>query len=188
MTDVRQEDPAGVERPAPFRPRMGRLTAVFLSVIAAGLLIGGLVPDDEVADGGPMVGSNAPEIAMDTFDGGRWTLSEHLALGRGTTVVNFWASWCVPCREEIPELSRFAVDNPGVTVVGVAVNDQPEPARRLASELEPSYLVGIDATGRLRDLYPGFGIPATFVIDAQGVVRHQIERQVTARELADLIG
>lgn len=172
--------------PAP-RPRTGHLTVVFLAVIGAGLLVGGLIPDGE-AEGGPLVDSPAPEIVMDDFDGGRWTLSGQLADRPGPTVVNLWASWCLPCREEIPELARFSVRNPDVAVVGVAVEDRPEDARRMAEELAPPYPMGIDSTGRLRERYPGFGIPATFVIDGQGVVRHQIERPVTAEELEELIG
>ena len=59
-------------------------------------------------------------------------------------------------------------------------------ARSLAEQLEPSYPTGFDTTGRLRDRYIGFGLPATFIIDQNGVITTQIEGPVTARLLEEL--
>ncbi len=122
-----------------------------------------------------MVGRLAPEIVVTNFDGREWRLSEHLRDdGRGV-LLNLWGSWCAPCREEMPELSRFAQSHPEVMVVGVAVRDEVEAAAAFAESLELQYLTGIDATGHLRDLYVGFGMPALFLIDNTGTVIGQLE-------------
>ncbi len=169
----------------PLRSRTGRLTLIFLGVAAAGLLIGSNLKgtDDPT---GAMVGLTAPEVTADLFDGTTWRLSSHLATDGRPVVLNLWASWCEPCRTEIPELSEYASDHPGVAVIGVAVRDQREPAAALASEMAPDYPMGFDVTSRLRDQYVGFGMPATFIIDRQGVIVHQFDGPVTADQLTAL--
>lgn len=180
MTDTRSP----VE---PLRPRAGSLTLVFLGVVAVGLAVVTVIDGSrEPAGAGPMVGLVAPEVVLEGFDGTTWRLSEHLQTDGRPVVLNLWASWCLPCREEIPELTTFAASHPDWKVVGVATNDTRPEAEELAAELQPGYLVGMDATGRIRDRYPGFGMPATFVVDATGVVRAQLEGGVTASQLASL--
>lgn len=159
---------------------------MFLGAIVAGLLLAPLVSsgDDPV---GAMVGLPAPEVSADLFDGGSWRLSEHLAGDGRPLVLNLWASWCEPCRDEIPELTAFAERNPDVLTVGIAVRDEREAAAALVAELEPGYTVGFDATSRLRDQYVGFGMPATFIIDRQGVVVRQFDGPVTADMLEEAL-
>ena len=172
---------------APLGPSRGRLTAVFLVVIAGGLAVGGLLaPGEDPPTGDPLEGSPAPEVVIERFDGSEWRLSDHLAGDGRPVVLNLWASWCIPCRDEIPELSAFADANPGVLVVGVAVNDAPDDAASLAEELQPTYTVGVDATGRLRDRYPSLGMPFTVVIDRTGIIRHTFVGAVRAAQLADI--
>lgn len=172
--------------PEPLRPARGRLTLVFITVIAIGLLV--LRAVGNPSEGGPGdLGGIAPEVVLHAFDGGRWILSDHLASDGRPVVLNLWASWCIPCRDEIPELSAFAAANPSVAVVGVAVNDTEDEARALADELEPTYLVGMDGTGRLRDRYPSPGMPFTVLIDAQGVIRWSYAGGVTANQLSQAV-
>jgi thiol-disulfide isomerase/thioredoxin len=167
----------------PLHPRTGRLSLLFLAAIIGGLFVGSLLTATDAPEGA-MVGTLGPEVTADLFDGGTWRLSEHLATDGRPVVLNLWASWCEPCRDEIPELTEFARSHPEIAVVGVAVRDQLEDARRLMDELEPGFVVGFDATERLRDQYVGFGMPATFVIDRQGTVTHQFDGPVTAADLA----
>ncbi len=178
-------EPTDSSRDAPLRPGRGRLTLVFLAVIATGLGVGALFgPGAEQPEGDPLVGTPAPEVVITGFDGGEWRLSAHLAADGRPVVLNLWASWCIPCREEFPELSAFADANPGIMVVGAAVNDAQTEATALATELRPSYLVGMDASGRLRDRYPSFGMPFTVVIDATGIVRYTFVGGVRAAQLS----
>jgi cytochrome c biogenesis protein CcmG/thiol:disulfide interchange protein DsbE len=171
--------------PRPLRPARGKLTVVFVATIAIGLVLGNALsaPDTQ---SGPMVGRIAPEVTADLFDGGTFTLSEHLAEDRRPIVLNLWASWCLECREEFPAFSEFSRNNPGIAVVGVAVNDRREDAVAFWQETESDFAVGYDTTRRLRDSYPGFGLPVTFVIDETGVVTHQLEGGVTTDLLESL--
>ncbi len=167
----------------PLRPARGRLTVVFAVVVGLGLLVSqGLSDPGDAGSGGALTGV-APEVAMTTFDGSPWRLSEHLAGDGRPVVLNLWASWCLPCLEEIPELSKFSDSHPEFLVVGVAVEDRLDAARRMVGDLAPSYLVGMDDTGRLRDRYPSVGMPFTVVIDRQGVIRWSKVGGVTASEL-----
>lgn len=176
------------EPPAPLAPAKGRLTLLFLTAIALGLLVvRGLGDPGSVGSGGTLSGV-APEVVLVGFDGAEWRLSHHLAEDGRPVVLNLWASWCLPCREEIPELTAFAARHPDVAVVGVAVNDQEQAARALADELRPGYLVGMDGTGRLRDRYPSVGMPFTVVIDRQGLIRWSKVGGVTADELESVLG
>lgn len=168
----------------PLRPARGRLTLVFVIVIAVGLLVAQAVGDPGDSGSGGALSGVAPEVVMTGFDGDEWRLSDHLRDDGRPVVLNLWASWCLPCREEIPELSDFADSHPQFLLVGVAVNDTLEEARQLASDLAPRYMVGMDGTGRLRDRYPSVGMPFTVVIDSQGIIRWSKAGGVTASELA----
>jgi len=169
----------------PLRPPRGKLTLVFLGVIAIGLVVGTALsaPDTKA---GPMVGQIGPEVVADLFDGGTFTLSEHLESDGRPVVLNLWASWCLECRDEFPALSVFARSNPDIEVVGVAVNDTVEDARAFWTETGADFDVGFDATGRLRTAYPGFGLPVTFILDESGIVIHQIDATVSEELLASL--
>lgn len=167
----------------PLQPARGRLTIVFVVVIAVGLLVAQAVGDPGDNGSGGTLSGVAPEVVMTGFDGEEWRLSEHLGDDGRPVVLNLWASWCIPCRDEIPELSAFADSHPEFLLVGVAVNDTLEEARQLASDLEPRYMVGMDDTGRLRDRYPSVGMPFTVVIDGQGIIRWSKAGGVTASEL-----
>jgi cytochrome c biogenesis protein CcmG, thiol:disulfide interchange protein DsbE len=168
---------------APLRPARGRLTLVFLLVVGIGILIGrGLAAPGDDGTGGSLTG-NAPEVVLIGFDGAEWRLSEHLVEDGRPVILNLWASWCIPCRQEIPALTAFASSHHEFAVVGVAVEDRPGPASAFAVELQPGYLVGMDGTGRLRDLYPSVGMPFTVVIDVQGVIRWSKVGGVTADDL-----
>lgn len=172
----------------PLGPVRGRLTLVFLAVIATGLGVSALArPSDTAAPTpGMMAGTPAPEVAVDLFTGGTWKLSDHVSSDGRPVVLNLWASWCLPCRDEIPELSTFATANPEIAVVGVSVDKDIGEAIALIDELTPGYPVGIDATGTVLDRYPTFGLPFTVVIDGSGTIRHELLGGITAARLSEL--
>jgi thiol-disulfide isomerase/thioredoxin len=88
---------------------------------------------------------------------------------RGTPVVlNFWASWCEPCKKETPDLIAFAKAHPEVRVVGIAVNDEPKDSRAFAAQYKVTYDLGSDPDAETQDLIGFPGLPATYFLDAEG--------------------
>ncbi len=84
-------------------------------------------------------------------------------------MLNLWASWCVPCREEIPEISAFSQAHPDTKVLGVAVDDTEAAAVAFAREIGPGYEMALgDAS--FEEAYPRIGLPVTYIIDSDGVV------------------
>ena len=155
---------------------------MFVLVVAVGLTIGWLVGSSNSATVAA-VGSPAPNFTVELIDGGTFTLSET----RGQPVVlNFWASWCAPCREEIPDISAYADSNPDVSVVGVAVRDIEENSRRFAYEIDASYPLAL-GTSEVEDAYPAFGLPYTVIIDHNGVVTQIFSGIVDENVLTDLV-
>jgi cytochrome c biogenesis protein CcmG/thiol:disulfide interchange protein DsbE len=89
------------------------------------------------------------------------------------TVVNVWASWCAPCRQEHPLLVDLAND-PTIRVVGINYKDNPENARRFLGALgNPFAAVGVDPNGRTAIDWGVYGVPETFVIGPDGTIRHK---------------
>lgn len=155
---------------------------MFALVVAAGLLVGWFLrstPAETAEVGGP-----APDFTVEVIEGGTFTLSET----RGQPVVlNFWASWCAPCREEIPDISAYADAHPDVAVIGIAVRDVEEDARRFAGEINASYPLAL-GTSDVEDAYPALGLPYTVVIDESGRVAEIFNGIVDESLLADMVG
>jgi cytochrome c biogenesis protein CcmG, thiol:disulfide interchange protein DsbE len=89
------------------------------------------------------------------------------------TVVNVWASWCGPCRQEHPLLVDLAGD-PSVRVVGINQRDNPDNARRFLGTLgNPYAAVGVDPNGRASIDWGVYGVPETFIVGPDGTIRHK---------------
>ena len=117
-----------------------------------------------------MLGSRAPALRGTTLDGTTYVLrpTGHL------TLVNIWAAWCAPCRDEIPLLARAAADyrSRGVRLVTIDTRDGPVAARALLSDAKATDLVAVtDPHGRLAVSWGATGVPETVVVDAHGIVR-----------------
>lgn len=129
-------------------------------------------------------GKPAPDFTVEVIEGGTFTLSET----RGKPVVlNFWASWCTPCRTEIPDISVFASSHPDVEVIGVAVEDAEDASRAFAAEVGAAYPLAL-GTPEVEDSYPRIGLPVTYLIDSEGVVSDVINGIVDEEMLGDLVG
>jgi peroxiredoxin len=157
------------------------LSAIFVLVVVVGLVVGWIVDGNSVAVA--EVGAPAPDFTVEVIDGGTFTLSE----SRGRPIVlNFWASWCAPCRAEIPDISAFALAHPDVQVIGVSVEDSEPAAREFAAEIEASYPLAL-GTQEVEDAYPRLGLPATYLIDPDGVVTDIINGIVNEDNLAEIL-
>ena len=115
------------------------------------------------------VGRPAPDFTLPLFSGG--TVSLHNFRGK-PLVLNFWASWCVPCREETPLLVRLhkTYGPRGIVFIGVNVEDNEQVAREFLRQYRVDYPVARSIDDRLIDAYAIPGIPTTVFIGASGMV------------------
>lgn len=101
------------------------------------------------------------------------------------TLVNIWASWCVPCREEQPLLLALA-KRTDMRVVGVNNKDDPANAREFLNTMgNPFVAIGADPTGRTTIDFGTYGVPESFLIDAQGIIRFKVIGGLTAEMVND---
>ena len=187
--------PAGAARqagtpPAGKRPNWGRraLLAVPLGVTAAaGLgfwgMLRGLRDGSYDPTGVPsaLIGRPVPAMPLGTVEGLGDIPPLDVASLRGMerpVLVNFWASWCVPCTIEHPQLMQLARD--GVPVYGVSYKDKaPEARAFLERRGNPFARLGADATGRVGIEWGVYGVPETYFVDRQGIIRWRWAGPVT---------
>lgn len=172
---------------------------LLLVVVGVGVVFAGLAlssPDSSqpdifaVVDAEAAVATDpsaAPAIRLPDLDGEGEVSAP--TPGARATVVNFWASWCAPCREEAPDLEatfqRYQRD--GVRFLGVNERDNLAAARTFAQEVGFSFPSGFDPAGRLAFDYQLLGMPTTVVIDSQGQVRYRFTGIVSASALRDAL-
>lgn len=133
----------------------------------------------------PSTDDVAPDFSVPTAEGGAFTLSKHLAEDGRPVILNLWASWCFPCREEMPEIDAFAKANPNIAVVGVAVQDDVVSAERFAAEIGVAYIIGFDEKDAVNTAYRPLGLPATFFIASDGTIAKRHFGLVTPESLAE---
>ena len=144
-----------------------RLRRILLiaAVLAAGL------PVTVAASKPPVnVGADAPDFALRSAAGSNLRLSEH----RGQVVmINFWATWCGPCRQEMPKLDEIFAryERAGFALLGVNIDEDSERAQRLADELGVSFPLLFDDEQNVSRLYDVQAMPMTVMVDRSGKVR-----------------
>ena len=147
----------------------------------AGLFIAGMKRDNPDALPSAFAGKAAPKLDLTALGDGP-LLSDAMLRAPGVKVVNFWASWCAPCRAEHPRLMELSAQ--GVPVYGVNYKDKPEDALGLLAELgNPFAAMGADATGRMGLDWGLYGVPETFVIDGSGTVVLRFAGPITTQEM-----
>ncbi|WP_074221533.1 DsbE family thiol:disulfide interchange protein [Rhodovulum sp. ES.010] len=118
-----------------------------------------------------LIGKPAPALELEPLEGS--VFGDAALRAGGVTLVNFWASWCGPCRDEHPVLETLAED--GVTIYGVNYKDKPRNALRFLDDLgNPYAAIAADREGRAAIEWGVYGVPETFVVDGEGrvVLRH----------------
>ncbi|MGO1542249.1 MAG: TlpA family protein disulfide reductase [Luteimonas sp.] len=138
--------------------------------------------DGAVDDGAPAV----PSLRVETLDGDQYDLADH----RGKwVVVNFWATWCAPCREEMPELSALGVMREHVEVIGLAYEEiEPEAMRAFLEEHPVAYPIAIvDVYDPPADFDTPRGLPMTYLIGPDGTVARQFLGPISAHDIETAI-
>lgn len=145
------------------------------NMIRLGLLLGIAIAVSAIlglAEGSPGIGAHAPRFSLPGLDGKVYSLAEVTRAHR-VTLVNFWATWCPPCRREVPELNAFyrAYKKRGVTVLAVNLKEARATVKAFAAKEAMPYPVLLDGAGKTASAYGVYAIPATYILDRRGVVR-----------------
>lgn len=134
----------------------------------------------------PRAGRAAPDFRLTTLDGGTIRLSD---LQGKPVVVNFWATWCGPCRKEFPEFIQAADEfkEQGLTIIGVNVQEPRDKVAAFVDEFGANFTIALDTNGQVVNAYRVTGLPTTIFIDRQGVVKSvylgQLSRDVLLERL-----
>jgi thiol-disulfide isomerase/thioredoxin len=175
-------------RGMPRRRRGALVSAAVIATIGAGLLVLLLLPlararDDAV---GQLVGSPAPTLDAVDLDGRRWTLAD--ADGR-LVWINFWATWCPPCRTEMPMMQRlherYADD---VLILGVDFGEERGAVDDFVARYGITYPILLDPT--LENFYrwsPSFGLPKHYFVDDRGVVVREFPGELPPEAMVDTL-
>jgi cytochrome c biogenesis protein CcmG/thiol:disulfide interchange protein DsbE len=133
-------------------------------------LLGSRLGKDPTLVRSPLLGRPAPDFSLPRI-GQPGTLRSAELAGK-IYVLNFWSSWCVPCREETPTLEDFYQRwrNRGVELVGVLYGDTVKAAQEFRRQFGGTWPLADDPGGRTAIDYGVFGVPETFVVDEQGVI------------------
>ncbi len=117
--------------------------------------------------GSPLLDKPAPAIALQDLDGNRVTLADYI--GR-PVVVNIWASWCIPCRDEFPRLvgAYGEYRDQGLEILGIVHDDTAPNARAFAQQQGATWPMLLDADRPVWRDYIGIGVPQSYFIDAAG--------------------
>ncbi len=171
------------------RTRLG-----FALAIGAVLIVAGCAGPSQLP-GGPEPGGNkgtaveggiAPGFSFITFDGRHVALADYA--GRGV-VLNFWASWCVPCRAEMPYFDKVArtTQGKGVAFVGLALLDDEPSSRAFLNEIGISYPTGPDPNNEIARSYQVIGLPTTVFIRPDGTVARKWPGPISEEQLQEFI-
>lgn len=164
--------------------RGGAIPARRLPLLALGLLVLAMFAVQACDDDGSYAAENkpAPDFNLALLDGDGLRLSD---LRGQAVILNFFASWCIPCRAEAAALQSvfLAQAERKVMIVGVALKDTKAKAIDFVEERGVSFPVGLDASGEIGKTFRVFGLPTTFFIDGEGIIRYTHVGAVT-EELA----
>lgn len=155
--------------PDSIRPRWGRTIAWLSVATLLAILFFGLLRTQQ----GPIrVGQKAPDFTFTSFDGKTYSLSE---LGGKVVLVNFWASWCKPCEQEAGDLEsawRAYQTRGDVVFLGLAWTDTERKSLEYLEKFDITYPNGPDLGTRISQSYRTTGVPETYIIDRNGVLRY----------------
>lgn len=123
----------------------------------------------QVGAASPDIGSPAPDFVLEDLSGNPVKLSD---LKGRLVVLNFWATWCTPCRTEMPEFQEIYQQNqPDLVVLGINLEEPPSDIQDFVSPLNITYPILLDNDGLVSKLYKVIQLPNTYFIDRDGIIR-----------------
>jgi peroxiredoxin len=119
-------------------------------------------------------GNKAPDFDLKTIDGETMRLSD---LKGNVVFINLWATWCPPCRAEMPEMVRYYNEHSSEKIEILAVNltdsDSEKEVKQFADDYKINFPILLDTEGKVGDLYKTVSIPTTFIVDKKGIIREK---------------
>ncbi len=170
-----------------------------LFVLCVGLLLAGCTAASQVGSDDPspalpageprsalptVTPGQAPTVALTTLEGAEVTLAQWQGQG---IVLNFWATWCYPCRTEMPALAAFHQEQSDIVVIGVNYQESAELAKPFVEELGLSFPILLDEQGLLSKALGVRGLPTTYFINASGEVVGSHTGPLTQQALEDIV-
>jgi len=153
------------------------MAGVGVLLASLGYVIAGAFSEPRVVQ----AGDTAPRFTLTTAQGRRITPTD---FGGRVLVLNFWATWCAPCVEEVPSLSELQkrTAGSGVVVVGVSVDRNPNLYTRFLKRFQPSFQTARDPDAKIPTSYGTWKFPETYIIDRNGVV---VQKVISSRNWTD---
>ncbi len=165
------------------------LVSMFNAGLVVFILIQLLTPASQAAKD-PLVGHAAPDFSLVMLNSSNPEKSKlSLANFKGRPIVlNFWASWCQPCKEELPLLEntwkQLHAQHKDIIILGIDFQESSKDATRFLQLYGITYLAGLDADGSIANKYNVTSLPQTFFIDRNGTIRSREPQELTAQELS----
>lgn len=159
-------------------PAWKRRTTAFFVIVGLALILVFALKPQQTTGSGVAVGAPPPDFALKTMDGKSLSLSQ---LKGKVVLVNFWASWCPPCRDETPNLvqvyDRF--HQQGVEFVAVNLQENTVTVRAFADRYHITYPIVLDTYGRVTDQFHVTPLPTTYLIGKDGKVAAKLEQPLS---------
>jgi cytochrome c biogenesis protein CcmG/thiol:disulfide interchange protein DsbE len=156
-----------------------RLLAGGLAVVAVVVLIAAFYPSTVAPERGPLqvVGTRLPQVTLPALQGP--DLNTNLLVGR-PILVNVWATWCGPCRREMPALTRLAhAMGPRLAVIAIDQGEDPRTVAAYVRRFGVTFPVYVDRDQRVGTMLHIIGLPSSFFVDAHGVIRDAVDGEMT---------
>ncbi len=144
---------------------------IVVSGLLFGALLGGLILLSSAAPKqGPVIGSKVDDFSLPGIETQTVSLSQY----RGKIIVlNFWATWCVPCKDEMPLLEKvYQSSGDKLVVIGVNSQESKSDVQKFIDQYQITFPIALDASGELTRKFLVNGYPTTFLIDSNGVMRN----------------
>lgn len=176
------------ERQKPALSRLFVFVPLLVFLALAGLFLTQLLSGRDIAEiPSALLGEAAPATKLPPLEGSGLPGIDSAAFAGKVTLVNVWASWCAPCREEHPVLLALSADK-RFAIAGLNYKDKPENARRFLGDLgNPFAAIGVDETGRTAIDWGVYGVPETFLVGRDGKILFKHVGPLTSQSAAEIL-